>query len=110
MTFYDDPNREAVGLEPIWTETDDNTAKATGATAGSPGTWTPPGTDPPPSAAEANQWGVTATPATPWTTTQYVQGETPGAPGEMTWTGSQWVGGRAPLAEEPTSTSSKAKS
>jgi len=108
VTMFDDPNREAVGLAPIWSGTDDNTPKATGATAGTPGTWTPAGTDPPPTAAEANQWGVTASPATSWTIGQFVRGETPGAPGEMTWTGSAWVGGRAPLADEPTTSTRKA--
>jgi len=108
--MFDDPNRECVGLPPIWSATDDNTPKATGATAGTPGTWTPSGTDPPPTAAEANQWGVTATPATAWTIAQYVQGETAGAPGEMTWTGSAWVGGRAPLAEEPSSATAAKRS
>lgn len=101
MTFYDDPNRECVGLEPIWGgAATDNVQNATGATAGSPGSWTPPGSDPPANAAEAVAWGVAATPATPWTIGQYVQGSTAGAPGECTWTGSQWVGGRAPLAAE----------
>jgi hypothetical protein len=99
MTFYDDPNRECVGLAPIWGGAGtDNVPNATGATAGTPGTWTPAGSDPPADAAQASQWGVVASPATAWTTTQYVQGSTAGAPGEMTWTGSAWVGGRAPLA------------
>jgi len=67
---------------------------ATGATAGAPGTWTPSGSKPPATVATAT--GIKATPTTPWTTGQYVQGSTAGAPGEMTWTGSGWVGGRAP--------------
>lgn len=67
---------------------------ATGATAGTPGTWTPPGATP--RAGVTDMAGVTASPATAWTTGQYVQGSTPGAPGEVTWTGSAWVGGRAP--------------
>jgi hypothetical protein len=67
---------------------------ASGATAGTPGTWTPPGSTPPATAAQAA--GVVASPATAWTVGQYVQGATAGAPGEMTWTGSAWVGGKAP--------------
>jgi hypothetical protein len=99
--LYDDPNRQCVGLTPIWGGAGgDNVANAKTATAGTPGTWAPAGSDKPADSAQATQWGVTASPATPWTTTQYVQGSTPGAPGEMTWTGSAWVGGRAPLADE----------
>ena len=30
-----------------------------------------------------------------WTTGQYVQGSTAGAPGEMYWNGTTWVTGRA---------------
>jgi hypothetical protein len=97
MTFYDDPNRQCVGLAPIWGgAATDNVVNAKGATAGTPGTWTPSGADRPTNAGQAGQWGVVATPATPWTTNQYVQGSTAGAPGEMTWSGTNWVGGRAP--------------
>ena len=67
---------------------------ATGATAGTPGTWTPPGSTPPATVAQAT--GITASPTTAWTTGQYVQGSTAGAPGEMCWTGTGWVGGKAP--------------
>lgn len=70
------------------------TPKATGATAGAPGTWTPAGSTPPASASGAG--GVTPTPSTPWTTGQYMQGSLAGAPGQMTWTGTAWVGGKAP--------------
>ena len=69
---------------------------ATGATAGIPGTWTPSGSQRPANAAEAAADGVVATPATAWTTGQFVQGSISGAAGRMTWTGSQWVGGVAP--------------
>lgn len=69
---------------------------ATGATAGIPGTWTPPGSTPPASQAEAISSGVVASPATGWTTGQYVQTGTVGLPGRITWTGSDWVGGAAP--------------
>ena len=67
---------------------------ATGATAGTPGTWTPSGSTPP--ASPAAMTGITASPATAWTTGQYVQTQLAGAPGEACWTGSGWVGGRAP--------------
>lgn len=99
MTFYDDPNRQCLGLTPIWGGAGgDNVPNATGATAGAPGTFTPAGSDRP--ANVAGMTGVVASPATPWTAGQYVQTGTAGAPGEATWTGTTWVGGRAP-AEEP---------
>ena len=60
---------------------------ATGATAGSPGTWTPSGSTPPANAAGATSAAITASPAAAWTTGQYVQGSTAGAPGEMNWSG-----------------------
>jgi hypothetical protein len=69
---------------------------ATGATAGIPGTWTPPGSVPPAGVAELQSSGLTATPATPWTTGQFVQTGTAGAAGRATWTGTGWVGGIAP--------------
>jgi hypothetical protein len=71
---------------------------ASGATAGTPGTWTPVGSTPPSNAAAANAAGITASPATTWTTGQYVQGSTSGASGEMYWdnTATDWVAGRAP--------------
>jgi hypothetical protein len=96
MTMFDDPNREAVGLEPIWTGAESG-SPATGAAAGIPGTWTPSGAQAPADAAEASAWGVVASPATPWTSGQYVQGTTAGAAGRATWTGTGWVGGAAPL-------------
>jgi hypothetical protein len=94
---FNDPNREAVGLAPIWGgPSRDNVANAKGATAGIPGTFTPAGADAPLDLAEAVSWGVVASPATAWTTGQYVQTRTAGAPGRMTWTGTAWVGGVAP--------------
>ncbi len=66
---------------------------ATGATAGTPGTWTPAGSTPPANAAGAT--GLTASPNTAWTTGQYVQGSTAGVPGEMFWNGTAWAAGRA---------------
>jgi hypothetical protein len=66
---------------------------ATGATAGSPGTWTPSGSTAPANAAAATS--VTASPASAWTTGQYVQGSDAGVAGEMYWSGSAWTSGRA---------------
>ena len=66
---------------------------ATGATAGTPGTWTPSGSTPPATSADAG--AVTANPATAWTSGQYVQGSTAGASGEMHWDGAAWAAGRA---------------
>jgi len=97
VTMFDDPNRQCVGLAPIWGgASGDNVPNAKGATAGIPGTWTPSGADPPANLAETTAWGVVASPATPWTTGQYVQTRLTGAPGRVTWTGSAWVGGVAP--------------
>jgi hypothetical protein len=75
------------------------TVPATGATAGTPGQWTPPGSTPPATVAALQASSITASPATAWVTLQYVQTGTAGAPGEATWTGSGWVGGRAPAAD-----------
>lgn len=94
--LFDDPNRECVGLLPIWGGAGrDNKPNATGATAGTPGTWTPSGGDVPSTSTEATSWGITATPATAWAEGQYVQGRTAGAPGRMHWTGTAWAGGPA---------------
>jgi hypothetical protein len=69
------------------------------ATAGVPGAWVPAGSTPPSSVANL-QGGipvpVVASPSTGWTTGQYVQTGTAGAPGEACWTGTSWVGGKAP--------------
>ena len=97
VTEFDDPNREAVGVDPIWTETDDSTPKATGATAGTPGTWTPAGSDAP--VDPTDMAGVTATPATPWASGEYVQTELAGALGQVSWSGSDWVAGPAATRE-----------
>lgn len=71
----------------------------TGATAGIPGSWTPAGGKVPDSPAlltQSNPVAVKATPATPWTTGQYVQTLTAGAAGRASWTGTAWVSGAAP--------------
>lgn len=72
---------------------------ATGATAGIPGTWTPGGSVVPAdqtSVMTGNPVPITASPATAWTTGQYVQTQTAGAAGRVCWTGTSWVGGAAP--------------
>jgi hypothetical protein len=63
---------------------------ATGATAGTPGTWEPPGSTPP--ATSADMSGITATPSTLWTTGQYV---VCGDASESYWNGTAWAAGRA---------------
>ena len=98
--MFDDPNRECVGLAPIWGGADgDNVPNATGATAGTPGAWTPAGADAPASVAALQASGITASPSTPWTGLAYVQTRTSGAAGQATWSGTGWVGGKAPAAE-----------
>lgn len=64
---------------------------ATGATAGSPGTLEPANSYPPEDLTDA-ETGFTATPATAWTTGQYVVLED-GT--EAHWDGTAWVAGRA---------------
>ncbi len=71
------------------------TAAATGATAGTPGTWTPSGATPPASLAALQSSSVTASPATAWTTGQYVQTGTAGSGGEAHWDADSWEAGRA---------------
>jgi hypothetical protein len=68
--------------------------QATGATAGTPGTFTPGGSTAP--ANVAGMTGLTASPATAWTTGQYVQTGTAGAAGQAHWSGSAWAAGMAP--------------
>lgn len=67
-----------------------NGPMATGATAGTPGTFTPAGCDSPDKLAE--MVSLTATPTTPWTTGQYV------LLGDGTfahWVGTIWGAGKA---------------
>jgi len=97
-SYFDDPNRQVLGLDPIWTGAPDDGPEATGATAGIPGTWTPAGAGAPASVSDLMKGRpnvVVASPATPWTTGQYVQTMTGGAAGRATWTGTAWVGGVA---------------
>lgn len=67
-----------------------NGPAATGATAGIPGTYTPAGCDSPDKLAELT--GVTASPATAWTTGQYVL---LGDGSKAHWSGTAWVTGVA---------------
>lgn len=69
---------------------------ATGANAGSPGSWTPGGSTPPASVAALQGSSIVASPAASWTTGQYVQTGTAGSAGEAYWNGSAWVAGRKP--------------
>jgi hypothetical protein len=73
--------------QPGWSN---NGPAATGATAGTPGTWTPPLADTPNNLALMTS--VTASPATTWTTGQYV---VLGDGNEAHWSGSGWILGRA---------------
>lgn len=67
---------------------------ATGATAGTPGTFTPAGAITPGNL--ASMAGIVATPATPWTVGQRV---ITADAAECYWSGSAWVAGRAPALE-----------
>lgn len=68
---------------------------STGATAGVPGSWTPVDSTPPVSVIALQGGSVTATPATAWTTGQYVQTGTVGGPGQAHWDGDSWEAGMA---------------
>jgi hypothetical protein len=74
-------------------------AAASGATAGIPGAFTPVGSTPPATVAAliaGTPNPVVASPNTTWTTGQYVQTATAGAPGQAYWNGTAWVAGTAP--------------
>jgi len=71
---------------------------ATGATAGTPGTWTPAGSAPPANVANliaGTPNVVTASPTSAWTTGQYVQTQAAGTAGQAHWSGTAWVSGPA---------------
>jgi hypothetical protein len=68
---------------------------ATGATAGTPGTWTPGGNTAPASVSALQASGITASPNTAWATGEYVQTGTAGVSGQAHWSGSAWVAGVA---------------
>src|SRR5262245_34764542 len=63
---------------------------ATGATAGTPGTWTPAGATPP--ATNQTLGGITASPTTPCTTVQYVACADNS---HAYWNGTAWAVGQA---------------
>lgn len=65
---------------------------ATGATAGTPGMWTPTGSAPPADLADLQASAVVANPATAWLTGQYVR---PADNTHAHWTGSAWALGDA---------------
>ena len=71
---------------------------ATGASAGTPGAFTPTGSTLPASPAAliaGTPNVVTASPATAWTTGQYVQTATSGTGGRAHWNGTSWATGAA---------------
>jgi len=67
---------------------------AQGATAGSPGTWTPGGSTAPADVAALQTSSIVASPNTAWTTGQYVQTLVASTPGQAHWDGSAWVAGQ----------------
>lgn len=74
-------------------------APATGATSGTPGAWTPASSDPPNTPADliaGKPNVVTASPATAWTSGQYVQTGKTGTAGRAHWSGTAWVAGAKP--------------
>lgn len=66
---------------------------ATGATAGTPGSWTPAGSTPPANLTALQASAIVANPATPWTTGQYVA---LGDQSHAHWDGAAWTTGAAP--------------
>jgi len=75
---------------------------ATGATAGIPGAFTPAGSTPP--ADLAGMAAVVASPATVWTTGQYV---TLGDATTAHWSGTAWVAGAAAVEDPEATTAAK---
>lgn len=71
---------------------------ATGATAGTPGAFTPSGATPPANLAALQAGSVVASPASAWTTGQYVL---LGDNAHAHWSSSAWVTGDALLMSEP---------
>ena len=72
-------------------------AKPVGATAGTPGTFTPLGVTPPASVAalQSASPAIVASPAAVWTVGQYVQTATAGVAGQASWDGAAWIAGPA---------------
>jgi hypothetical protein len=81
---------------------------ATGATAGTPGTFTPAGAVTPASRTAMITAGIVATPQTVWTTGQYVA---TADSQHSHWSGTAWVAGDAALAaaSAPASTNGNGK-
>jgi hypothetical protein len=80
------PPDDTIGCVPI--------TPATGATAGTPGTWTPANSAPPatfPSLTSANP-AIVASPLTPWTTGENV---VLGDGSKVHWSGTAWIAGVA---------------
>jgi hypothetical protein len=92
------PNSQCVGVDVVGN-------MATGADAGSPGTWTPTGSTPPWDVYDPALHSVVANPQTAWTTGQRM---VLGNGSLCTWGGTDWVGGPAPLAEKATTKATKA--
>jgi hypothetical protein len=69
---------------------------ATGATAGTPGSWTPSGSSAPASVSALQSSGIVASPATAWSTGEFMQTATLGPPGQAYWDGAAWAAGTAP--------------
>jgi hypothetical protein len=86
VCFGDEDLSDAVG----------GTGDSSGAQAGTPGLWTPVGSEPPADVATLIAGDVTPNPATAWTTGQYVQTQTSGTGGRAYWDGDEWVAGAAP--------------
>jgi hypothetical protein len=85
--FTDTVPQATIGLQKV----PGGAGAATGATAGSPGTFTPSGATAPANLAAMS--GITASPTTAWTTGQYV---TLGDSTNAYWDGSAWQTGMAP--------------
>ena len=81
-------------------------AAATGATAGTPGSWTPSGSHYPSSVAslQGASPAIVASPTTPWTSGQYVQTGTPGEDGQAHWDGNSWETGASTFTPPPAPT------
>lgn len=79
----------------MWTGDNVPDIPATGATAGAPGAFTPAGCVIPANVAAVQSGGITASPATAWTTGQFVQTATTGTAGRCYWNGTAWTQGTA---------------
>lgn len=92
---FDHLHLQTTEVAPPSVASDDATALgtlATGATAGTPGTYTPANSYGPLDLAELQASGITASPATAWATGQYI---TLRDGSEAHWTSTAWAAGRA---------------